>query len=51
MSGVAQVNVYGSEKFAVRIQLDPDALAARRSASTKSSRGPDGQRQPADRHV
>lgn len=27
--GVAQVNVYGSQKYAVRIQLDPDLLAAR----------------------
>src|SRR6266404_3711883 len=29
LPGVAQVNVYGSQKFAVRIQLNPDALAAR----------------------
>ena len=29
LSGVAQVNVYGSQKFAVRIQADPMALAAR----------------------
>ncbi len=29
VSGVAQVLVYGSQKYAVRIQLDPDALAAR----------------------
>jgi HAE1 family hydrophobic/amphiphilic exporter-1 len=29
ISGVAQVNVYGSQKFAVRVQVDPDALAAR----------------------
>src|SRR5881394_9446 len=27
--GVAQVNVYGSAKYAVRIQLDPSALATR----------------------
>jgi HAE1 family hydrophobic/amphiphilic exporter-1 len=27
--GVAQVNVYGSRKYAVRIDLDPDALAGR----------------------
>jgi HAE1 family hydrophobic/amphiphilic exporter-1 len=27
--GVAQVNVYGSAKYAVRIQLDPSALASR----------------------
>jgi HAE1 family hydrophobic/amphiphilic exporter-1 len=30
LSGVAQVQVYGSQKYAVRIQLDPNALAARR---------------------
>jgi HAE1 family hydrophobic/amphiphilic exporter-1 len=29
VNGVAQVNVYGSQKYAVRINLDPDALAAR----------------------
>src|SRR5579862_1080145 len=29
LSGVAQVNVYGSQKYAVRIQVDPSALAAR----------------------
>ena len=29
LPGVAQVNVFGSQKFAVRIQLNPDALAAR----------------------
>jgi len=29
LSGVAQVQVYGSQKYAVRIQLDPDELAAR----------------------
>jgi len=28
VSGVAQVSVYGSKKYAVRIQLDPKALAA-----------------------
>ena len=27
--GVAQVNVYGSQKYAVRIDLDPDALSGR----------------------
>ncbi len=30
VSGVAQVSVYGSQKYAVRIQLDPQALAARK---------------------
>ncbi len=29
VSGVAQVQVYGSAKYAVRIQLDPNALVAR----------------------
>jgi len=29
LPGVAQVNVFGSQKFAVRIRLRPDALAAR----------------------
>jgi HAE1 family hydrophobic/amphiphilic exporter-1 len=29
ISGVAQVNVYGSQKYAVRIQLDPGQLATR----------------------
>ena len=29
IAGVAQVNVYGSQKYAVRVQADPDRLAAR----------------------
>ncbi|MDB6016648.1 MAG: acriflavin resistance protein [Pedosphaera sp.] len=29
VSGVAQVNVFGSQKYAVHVQLDPDALASR----------------------
>jgi HAE1 family hydrophobic/amphiphilic exporter-1 len=29
VNGVAQVNVYGSQKYAVRIDLDPNALAGR----------------------
>ncbi|MEX2261274.1 MAG: efflux RND transporter permease subunit [Bryobacteraceae bacterium] len=29
VSGVAQVAVYGSQKYAVRVQVDPDALAGR----------------------
>ena len=29
VSGVAQVQVYGAQKYAVRVQLDPNALAAR----------------------
>ncbi len=30
IAGVAQVQVYGAQKYAVRIQLDPQALAARK---------------------
>ena len=29
IEGVGQVQIYGSQRYAVRIQLDPDALAAR----------------------
>ena len=29
ISGVAQVQVFGSQKYAVRVQLDPNALATR----------------------
>ena len=29
VNGVSQVDVYGSQKYAVRVQLDPDALASR----------------------
>jgi HAE1 family hydrophobic/amphiphilic exporter-1 len=29
IAGVAQVQVYGSQKFAVRIQANPDQLASR----------------------
>ncbi|MFI4888201.1 MAG: efflux RND transporter permease subunit, partial [Burkholderiales bacterium] len=34
VSGVAQVQVFGSQKYAVRIQLDPNALATRGIALT-----------------
>ncbi len=30
INGVSQVNVMGQQKYAVRVQLDPDALAARK---------------------
>jgi hydrophobic/amphiphilic exporter-1 (mainly G- bacteria), HAE1 family len=30
VSGVAQVQVYGAQKYAVRVQLDPNALASRK---------------------
>ncbi len=29
VSGVAQVSVFGSQKYAVRVQVDPDAMASR----------------------
>ena len=29
VSGVAQVNIFGSQKFAVRVDVDPRELAAR----------------------
>jgi len=29
ISGVSQVQVFGGQKYAVRIQLDPDSLATR----------------------
>ena len=35
ISGVAQVQVYGSQKYAVRVQLDPKALARGPSGSTR----------------
>ena len=52
VNGVAQVQVFGAQKYAVRVQLDPRALAARQIgidevASAISQR----QRQPADRHA
>jgi HAE1 family hydrophobic/amphiphilic exporter-1 len=34
VSGVAQVQVFGSQKYAVRVQLDPNALATRGIALT-----------------
>ncbi|MEZ5401345.1 MAG: efflux RND transporter permease subunit [Bryobacteraceae bacterium] len=30
VNGIAQVNVFGAQKFAVRVQVDPDKLAAHR---------------------
>jgi len=33
-SGVSQVSVYGTQKYAVRVQLNPDALASRESEWT-----------------
>ncbi len=35
VDGVAQVSVYGSQQFAVRIEMDPDALAAKNITVTQ----------------
>ena len=52
VDGVAQVQVYGSQKYAVRIQLDPQQLAARNIGIDEvRDGGPERQRQPADRHA
>ncbi len=51
IDGVAQVQVYGSMKYAVRIQLDPQQLAARRIGIDEvRERGRQREREPADRH-
>ena len=36
VTGVAQVQVLGAQKYAVHVQMDPHALASGRSASTRS---------------
>ncbi|MEP6474252.1 MAG: efflux RND transporter permease subunit, partial [Gemmatimonadota bacterium] len=41
VSGVAQVVVYGTQKYAVRIQLDPQALAARQLGIDEVSKAVD----------
>src|SRR2546430_2553740 len=41
VDGVAQVNVYGAAKYAVRIQLDPKALATRGIGIDEVARGVD----------
>ena len=52
VSGVAQVSVFGSQKYAVRVQLDP-ARAGRARARHRRGRDrrPARQRQPAHRHA
>ncbi len=51
VSGVAQVNVFGAAKYAVRIDADPQqAGRARRRARRAGDRDLEQQRQPADRH-
>ena len=42
IDGVAQVQVYGSQKFAIRIQLDPQALAVRNIGIDEVARAIDG---------
>ncbi len=52
VSGVAQVSVYGSQKYAVRVQLDPaQARRARHRHRRGHQRHPGRQRQPADRRA
>ena len=51
VSGVAQVQVFGAQKYAVRIQLDPRALATRGHRHRRGvAGGAERQRQPPDRH-
>ena len=51
VDGVAQVQVYGSQKYAVRIQLDPQQLAARNIGIDEVATAvAERQRQPPDRH-
>ena len=51
ISGVAQVQVFGAQKYAVRVQLDPKALAARGIGIDEVADAVQtGQRQPAHRH-
>ena len=51
VSGVAQVQVYGPQKYAVRVQLDPRALATRGIGIDEVSQAvAERQRQPADGH-
>jgi HAE1 family hydrophobic/amphiphilic exporter-1 len=56
VNGVSQVDVYGSQKYAVRVQLDPDALASRKATPTfpgercKAQAKPIRSRLPANSH-
>ena len=51
VSGVAQVQVYGSQKFAVRAQLDPKALASRGIGIDEVANAiAKGKREPPDRN-
>ena len=52
IDGVAQVQIFGSQKYAVRIQLDPNALAARGIGVDEiADGGRVRQRQHAGRHA
>ena len=37
ISGVSRVQVFGAQKYAVRVQLDPDQLAARQHRNRRSA--------------
>ena len=51
VTGVAQVQVLGSQKYAVHAQLDPHALAARQIGINEVEAAlQELERQPADRH-
>ena len=49
--GVAQVNVMGGQKFAVRVKANPDKLASHGSASTNSPTRCALECEPAGRHA
>jgi hypothetical protein len=52
LDGVAQVNIFGQKRFAVRVRVQPDALAARNiSLDELTKRLALGQRQHAGRHA
>ena len=52
ISGVAQVSVFGSQQYAVRVQVDPNKLAAYGIGIDEVESGSGtGQRGPADRHA
>ena len=52
VNGVAQVQVFGAQKYAVRVQLDPKALASRGIGHRRGGEHAvaEGQCQPAHRH-
>jgi HAE1 family hydrophobic/amphiphilic exporter-1 len=48
---VAQVNIFGAKRYAVRVRVQPDALAARNMGWTSWRGAACGQRQHAGRHA